>query len=72
MSEAIGLFGEGSGPILLDDVGCSADSADLAACYGGNIPWASHNCIPIEAVGLTCTANEPVNGGKKFIYDYTK
>jgi len=58
-SASIAAFGAYNGTILLDDMACGEDSASLADCYGGTVPWGSHNCVNGEAVGLTCMCDMP-------------
>lgn len=45
-------FGEGSGPILLDDLACSEESRDLSSCM--KLDWGRHNCAHSEDAGVTC------------------
>ncbi|NXG39680.1 DMBT1 protein, partial [Dromaius novaehollandiae] len=49
-------FGEGSGPIWLDNVQCSGREAALSECQAR--PWGIHNCIHGEDAGVVCTATE--------------
>jgi len=58
-SDSIAAFGAYNGTILLDDMACNADSASLADCYGGTVPWGSHNCRNVEAVGVSCSCDMP-------------
>ncbi|XP_030833785.1 deleted in malignant brain tumors 1 protein [Strongylocentrotus purpuratus] len=45
-------FGEGSGPILLDDVLCTGDEATLTVCP--HPPFKQHNCGHTEDAGVIC------------------
>ncbi|XP_060768187.1 scavenger receptor cysteine-rich domain-containing group B protein [Neoarius graeffei] len=48
-------FGQGSGPILLDNVDCKGGETDLSQC--GNQGWGIHNCYHYEDVAVTCKGN---------------
>ncbi|XP_061106420.1 scavenger receptor cysteine-rich domain-containing group B protein [Conger conger] len=45
-------YGQGSGPILLDNVDCKGGERDLGQC--GSLGWGIHNCYHYEDVAITC------------------
>ena len=46
------FFGEGTGPIFLDDVQCSSTSSQLLECFSN--PILIHNCLHTADAGVGC------------------
>ncbi|KAK3520148.1 hypothetical protein QTP70_016255 [Hemibagrus guttatus] len=49
-------FGQGSGPIWLNNVQCSGNESSITQC--SHSVFASHNCIHGEDAGVTCSGTE--------------
>ena len=50
-------YGEGSGPIWMDDVRCQGREAFLSHCRSND--WENHNCNHREDASVKCTALSP-------------
>ena len=47
-------YGQGTGPILLDDVACTGNEARLIECRAS--PITTHNCVHAEDASVRCQA----------------
>ena len=48
----ISVYGEGSGPIMLDDTRCRGSEGGLLTCGSRNI--LEHNCVHAQDAGVRC------------------
>lgn len=46
-------FGEGLGPVLLDEVRCTGNELSIEQCLKSS--WQEHNCGHKEDAGVSCT-----------------
>ena len=52
------MFGEGSGPIHLDDLLCNGDEQQLHQCSHSGV--GNHNCRHTEDAGVICFSSNSV------------
>ncbi|NXN91311.1 DMBT1 protein, partial [Rhinopomastus cyanomelas] len=53
----VARFGQGHGPIWMDDVSCTGSEARLSECP--STPWGTHNCHHGEDAGVVCSDSLP-------------
>ena len=51
-------FGEGTGPIFLDNVGCIGNESNLTQCLHNGV--GVHNCNHREDAGVNCSGRKTI------------
>ncbi|XP_030832693.1 deleted in malignant brain tumors 1 protein isoform X2 [Strongylocentrotus purpuratus] len=64
-----GTYGQGSGPINLDNVGCSGSESKLTDCSNGG--WGNHSCRHSDDAGVICHSNNGTDGDIRIVDGYS-
>ena len=57
--DSYSAFGQGTGPIWMDDIQCTGNETNIAQCsFPG---WAVNNCGHYEDAGVVCSSESPIN-----------
>ena len=57
--QRVAAYGQGTGPILLDQVRCNGNELSLLDCLQN--PIGQHNCSHAEDAGITCSTGNCCN-----------
>lgn len=60
------VYGEGSGPIWLDDVRCEGSEISIDQCQHRG--WGYHDCSHREDVSINCKPNGEINHVIFFVF----
>jgi hypothetical protein len=49
----VATFGQGNGPIMLDDLNCNGNETDISECPSRG--WLTNDCSHSEDAGVSCS-----------------
>ncbi|MCJ8739425.1 hypothetical protein PDJAM_G00047040 [Pangasius djambal] len=64
-----GTFGEGSGPIWLDDMNCKGSESFLSSCHFKG--WSVTDCVHKEDAGVVCESGKDMDNSREFQLDHS-
>ena len=68
MALSFARFGEGTGPIWLDDVSCTGSESELLECYHNGI--GNHDCSHFEDASVRCSPRKFITCINKMSFNF--